>query len=167
MPEPAAQSAIRLTTPLSELPGVRPLHARRLAKLDLHYVADLLRHYPRRYEWRHGETPIAQLAVGGIGAARGELTSVQWVPGGGGRYGGRGRKGRFNAMLEDDAGDRLHLVWFNASWLRDKLHAGMRLCVQGEVKTYLNNKQMANPRWWPAASHGPRWVGGVRAGHPS
>ena len=62
MPEPAAQSAIRLTTPLSELPGVRPLHARRLAKLDLHYVADLLRHYPRRYEWRHGETPIAQLA---------------------------------------------------------------------------------------------------------
>ena len=150
--ETAAASAIRLNTLIADVPGVRALQARRLAKLDLYYVADLLRHFPRRYEFEHEETTIDALAVGAVGSARGELSSVQWVPGGRGRYGGRGPKGRFNALLEDDAG-KLHLVWFGAHWLQDKLHAGSRIRVQGDVKTYLNNKQMVNPRWWSLDTH--------------
>ena len=150
----ADSDVITLHTPITALPGMTRAKAQRFGRLDVHYVIDLLRHFPRRYEFEHEEATVAELPIGGIGSTRGELLSVQWIPGGGGRYGRnvkggnfRGNfRGRFQAVLEDDTG-KLHLVWFNAAYLRDKLHAGATLRVQGEVKTYLNNKQMVNPKW--------------------
>lgn len=146
MPEPTPKPAWTLHTPLTELPGMTETRVRALRRLDLHYIIDLMRHYPRRYEYEHEETTVDQLVVGGKGTTRGILTGVQWIPGGRVRFGGKGRQGRFQATLEDDHG-KMYLVWFNAGYLRDKLNAGAAIRVSGDVKTYLNNKQMINPKW--------------------
>ncbi len=116
--------------------------ARLFGRLDIHTVSDLIRHLPMRYEHEAEEGGIGQLQAGTIGSARGIVQGAQWVSGG---Y-GSGRKGRFTATLADDSGT-LSLTWFNAGYLRDKLHPGMTIRVQGKVKLFNNYPQMVNPKW--------------------
>ena len=152
--KPEEPSEVKLGSPVSAVPGVSKHRATLLRKLDIHTVSDLLRHEPMRYQFEAGETKIADLTVGAIGQARGRLEAVRWV---GSPYGGRGRgpKGRFEATLVDDT-DTLRLTWFNARYLKDQLHAGDRVIVQGKVTLYNDYAQMANPKWerLPAAEEG-------------
>ena len=141
-PDPAE---LKPGSPVSAIPGVSKNRATLLRKLDIHTVSDLLRHEPLRYQFEAAETKVADLTVDAIGQARGRLEAVRWV---GSPYGGRGRgpKGRFEATLVDDT-DTLRLTWFNAGYLRDKLHAGDHVRVKGKVTLYNNYAQMANPDW--------------------
>ncbi len=131
--------AINLHTPIAELQAVTARQAKLLHRLEIESVSDLLRHIPARYEFEEAESTIDKLLPGVIGSARGEVAACRWV-------GGYGKKGRFEATLVDDTG-RLHLTWFNARYLIDRIHAGHTLRVQGKVKMFLNNPQMANPRF--------------------
>ena len=79
----------------------------------------------------------------GVGSTRGTLVNTRLVPGM-----GRGRQSRFQATLEDHSG-RVGLVWFNAAYLRDKLHPGMVIRVSGKVKAFSGYAQMVNPKWEP------------------
>ena len=99
-----------------------------------------------RYEFEAEEGTVSRLQAGSIGMARGVIQSAQWAPGSSGY--GRNIKGRFVATLIDDSGT-LSLVWFNAGYLRDKIHPGMTIRVQGKVKLFNNYPQMVNPKWEP------------------
>ncbi len=137
-------STLKPTTPVSELPGVGPARVKLYHRLGLRSVTDLLRHYPLRYEHHAAVGDIAaldELPKDAVGAARGTVENTRWV---GPPH--RGRKGRFEATLSDDTGTLL-LTWFNAAWLRDKLHPGMTLDVQGKVKRFQNYPQMVNAKW--------------------
>jgi ATP-dependent DNA helicase RecG len=141
MPPAAPSQPLRLTTPLAQLPGVSKRRAELFSRLAIATVADLLRHLPMRYEHESAEGAIRDLPVGSVGSARGMIAAVRWVgpP-------GRGRKGRFEATIQDDTG-RLSLTFFNAPYLRDKLHPGMMVRVQGKPAVYGPYLQMINPRW--------------------
>ncbi len=140
MPEAKEDTApIRLGSRVEALPGVGRRRARLFARLDIHTVSDLLRHLPMRYEHQAGEDSIARLTDGTIGTARGMVRTVQWVV-------SPARKGRFVATLADNTGT-LNLTWFNAGYLREKLHPGMNLRVQAKVKFFNNYPQMVNPKW--------------------
>ncbi len=129
------------STPVKQLPGIGSKRAAALARLDIHTVGDLLRHLPMRYERHFAEGNIADLpAPGNIGSARGTIVATRWMP-----SMGRG-KARFEATLQDHS-DRVKLVWFNGSYLRDKLHAGMLVRVQGKVDYFAGYAQMVNPKW--------------------
>ncbi len=140
---------IRLGSNVQDLPGVGKNRARLFGRLDIHTVSDLLRHLPMRYEYQAQEGSIGQLQAGTIGTARGIIQSAQWTPGSyaPGSY-GRKAKGRFTVTLADDSGT-LNLIWFNAGYLREKLHPGLTLRVQGKVKLFNNYPQMVNPKWEP------------------
>jgi ATP-dependent DNA helicase RecG len=139
-----ATAKIKLQTPVEDLPGVSKRRAAALHRLDIHSVSDLLRHLPMRYEHEAAEGGIADLVSESVGAARGVIVAAHWTPAPGGYV--RGRKGRFQATLEDPTG-RLSLTWFNAPYLREKIHPGMTLRVQGKVKLFNGYPQMANPKW--------------------
>ncbi|MEM9414171.1 MAG: ATP-dependent DNA helicase RecG [Planctomycetota bacterium] len=130
-------------SPITTLPGVGPARAAALARLGIHSLADLIRHRPTRYEKLGAEGRIADLPVmeDVVATARGTLSAVRWVP-----AQGRGKKGRFQATLQDDSGT-LALVWFHAGYLRDALHPGQMLLVQGKVKRFDGYPQMVNPKW--------------------
>ncbi|MFI4860707.1 MAG: ATP-dependent DNA helicase RecG [Phycisphaerales bacterium JB063] len=144
-PKAAPESASRVSpgSPVTLLPGVGPARAGALARLGIHTLADLLRHQPMRYEKLDAEGRISDLPVFEdiVATARGTLSAVRWVP-----AQGRGKKGRFQATLQDDSGT-LALVWFHASYLRETLHAGQPLRVQGKVKRFDGYPQMTNPKW--------------------
>jgi len=109
-----------------------------LRRLELTNVGRLIRHMPMRYEQVEAEGSIADLAPGVIGSARGEIISTKPLR--------MGRRSRFEAILADDSG-QLHVVWFNQLYLARKLHPGMRLRVEGQVRKLGAGAQMTNPRY--------------------
>ena len=137
-------TAITLTTPIEALPRVGERRAALFARLSIATVADLIRHLPHRYAYEAGDLPIAQLPVEQVGTATGQVANCRWIPGRGGF--GRGQKGRFQATVVDDTGT-LDVAWFNASWMRGKLIAGMVVRLTGKVTTFNDYKQMVNPKW--------------------
>ena len=143
----SAATDIQLTTNVAALPGVGDRRADSLRALGIRCVADLLLHLPMRHEYEADERSIeaASVAVGpdhGAEASvtvRGTVATTRLA---------RGRKSRFEATLEDGSGTLL-LTWFNAPWLRSKLHPGLELRAWGKAKRYGDYLQIVNPRWEP------------------
>jgi ATP-dependent DNA helicase RecG len=108
------------------LPGVGPAVARRLGKLGLRTVRDLLEHRPRRYEPAAPERRIADLLAEEEVAIAGEVrrTSV--------RRPSR-RLSIVQARVADESGE-ITAVWFNQVWLAEKLRPGTRVRLRGQLK---------------------------------
>jgi ATP-dependent DNA helicase RecG len=108
------------------LPGVGPQITRRLAKLGLRSVGDLLAHRPRRYEPAAPERRIADLFGEDEVAITGEVvrTSV--------RRPSR-RLSILQARVADESGE-ITAVWFNQVWLADRLRPGIRVRLRGQLK---------------------------------
>jgi ATP-dependent DNA helicase RecG len=113
----------RLDRPLDVLPGIGVTVAKRLAKLGLRTVGDLLRHRPFRYEPAAPELRIAELFGEDEAAIAGVVRSV------------RKRRARrltiVTARIEDDSG-HIDAVWFNQEWLVDRLRPGTHVRLRGQ-----------------------------------
>jgi len=129
---------LELTSPIEAVPGVGPRHAGALRRLGVPSVAHLIHYLPTRHEFETGEAPISRLRPGQIVTARGQIAST--------RVAGRGRKKRFEAILEDDTGV-LYLVFFNRPYLFRTLHPGVRLRVRGKAGEFKQYLQIANPAY--------------------
>lgn len=128
--------AITLTTPISEVSGVGPARAKALRALGLTNVGKLIAHVPIRHEKQEAEAPIAELPLGQIASARGDVSATRGVR--------SGHRPRLEAVLIDPTG-RLDIVWFNGLFLADRIRPGVRLIVQGVAKRRGHIVQMANP----------------------
>jgi ATP-dependent DNA helicase RecG len=137
MPPSQSTDPLALTDRLLGQPGVGEERARALADLGLTNIGKLIDHLPHRHERLEAEAPIQDLAAGGVISARGQVTATRVVRGG-------GRRARFEAVLHDGQA-RLDLVWFNATYLHEKIHPGVRLRVQGKAKRFGYGLQLANP----------------------
>ncbi len=142
---PTPAPTITLTTAIADVPGVKPAQVEGFLRLGVRCVADLLRHLPLRYEHEWAEETIEAVnrrlgsAHGGEAniAVRGEVSAIRVA---------RARKPRIEATLEDGTGT-LRVTWFNAPWLRGKLHPGHRIRVWGKATRHGDYLQMVNPRW--------------------
>ncbi|MFN2466640.1 MAG: ATP-dependent DNA helicase RecG [Gaiellaceae bacterium] len=114
-----------LELPAESVHGVGPQVAKRLAKLGLRTVGDLLGHRPRRYEAPVPERRIADLLADEEVAIAGEVvrTSV--------RRPSR-RLAIVQARISDSSGE-IAAVWFNQIWLADRLRPGTRVRLRGRL----------------------------------
>ncbi len=133
-----APSDFALTSPIESVPGVGPQKGKAFRALGIPSIAHLVHYLPFRHEREEAEETIDQIVPGQKVAARGEVTAT--------RVAGRGRRGRFEAVLMDETG-RLDLVWFNQAYLHKRIHPGMRLLVQGEARRRGAYIQVANAEW--------------------
>jgi ATP-dependent DNA helicase RecG len=112
---------------VESLSGVGPALAKRLAKLGLRTIGDLLEHRPHRYEAAAPEVRIADLLAGEEEVAiAGEVvrTSVRRP---------RRRLAIVQARVADESGE-ITAVWFNQAWLVDKLKPGTRVRLRGQLR---------------------------------
>jgi ATP-dependent DNA helicase RecG len=118
----------RLQAPLDSLPGVGPTLAKRLARLGLRVVDDLLDHRPRRYEAAAPERRIADLFGDEEVLIRGDVlrTSLRR---------GRGRLQILTAQVRDESG-QITATWFNQPWLKDKLVPGTHVRLRGSQNRF-------------------------------
>ena len=101
--------------------------AKKLAKLGLLTIGDLLSHRPFRYEAAAPEVPIADLLAGEEEVAiAGEVvrTSVRRP---------RRRLAIVQARIADDTGE-VTAVWFNQVWLAEKLKPGTHVRLRGQLR---------------------------------
>jgi ATP-dependent DNA helicase RecG len=136
---------LRPLAPIESLPGIGPRTAPAFRRLGIETAADLVRHLPMRYEEERSEETIESLTVAckggatGVASVRVEVAAVRSIP---------GRASRVEATLEDESG-RLRAVWFNAPWMRQRIHPGQKGLVQGAPKLRGAYLEMTNPTWAP------------------
>jgi ATP-dependent DNA helicase RecG len=118
----------RLEIELDALPGVGVTLKRKLAKLGLLTVRDLLEHRPRRYESAADEVAIAELRGRDEVVIVGEVLNVTKRP-------LRGRRTLVNARI-DDGTATITASWFNQPWVADQLKPGMEVRLRGKQGRY-------------------------------
>ena len=118
----------RLEAPLEALPGVGPTLQKRLAKLGLERVGDLLDHRPRRYERPAPQRTISELFGEEEVLIEGQVVSTSIRR-------GRGRLQILTAQIADGTG-QISATWFNQPWLKDKLTPGTRVRLRGSPNRY-------------------------------
>ncbi len=128
----------KLSDPVRFLSGVGPEMARRLARLEIRTLRDLLFHVPRGYRDRRLITPVARLQPGQEASVVGALRSVRVER----RF--RGRRD-VSAIVQDDTG-ALRVVWFNQPFVEKALRPGERYCFSGPVEPY-HGLEMHNPEF--------------------
>jgi ATP-dependent DNA helicase RecG len=116
----------RLEEGVRALPGVGPALEKRLAKLGLRRVRDVLEHRPRRYEAPVAERRIADLFGEEEVAIAGTVRSVSVRR-------PRRRLSIVQAVVADES-DRVRAIWFNQAWLAEKLAPGTAVRLRGQLK---------------------------------
>ncbi|HYD00101.1 MAG TPA: ATP-dependent DNA helicase RecG [Phycisphaerales bacterium] len=132
----AEAGVITLASSVKDVPGIGARRAAALLELGVKTVGQLVQHLPMRHERLEAESRIEDAVPGSNSSARGTVTATRVVR--------KGRSGRFEAVLVDDTG-RLDLVWFNGTYLHEKIKPGMRLLVQGKPARYGPMLRMTNP----------------------
>ncbi|MGL6278439.1 MAG: ATP-dependent DNA helicase RecG [Gaiella sp.] len=128
LPRPrSAPAPEELLAPIETIPGVGPAVRRKLGRLGIVTVGDMLAHRPHRYERPVAERTIAQL----FGDEEAVLDVVV------GRASGR-RRGRLHILTAhvSDATGEIRATWFNQPWLEQRLTPGVRLRIRGRPNRY-------------------------------
>ena len=118
-------AAPSLDAPVTVLKSVTPAYGKKLARIGIVTVADLLRYYPRRHEDYSQQTHVAWLREGDKQTVRVKVERVSMRP-------GFRHKGVIEAYLYDVTG-RMKGMWFNQPWLMNQLHEGDELTLSGKV----------------------------------
>jgi ATP-dependent DNA helicase RecG len=109
------------------LPGVGPALRKKLERLGLATVGDLLEHRPFRYELPVDELRIAELGGDDEVAIRGEVLSVS-----------KRRRGRLQMLTArvSDGSATISATWFNQPWLERQLQPGTAVRLRGRQGRY-------------------------------
>ena len=114
--------------PVTTLAGVGPKVAERLAALGMESVRDLAEHVPRAFlDWSEA-TGFSALRLGQEATVECTVERARVRP-------TRRRNLKLvEAAVVDREGGRATALWFNQAWLADRLGAGTRLLVHGQLQ---------------------------------
>ena len=118
----------RLQLPLDSLAQVGPTLAKKLRRLGLTTIGDLLYRRPRRYEPPAGEITISELWGEEEVTISAVVRSVRVRR-------PRRRMTIVSAVVADATGS-LSANWFNQPWLADRLHPGVEVRLRGKLGRY-------------------------------
>jgi ATP-dependent DNA helicase RecG len=148
-----------LDASVEKLKDVGQIGAKRLEKLGITTIRDLLLTLPFGWDTYGGPTAIASLSPGAQATVVGRVTSI--TP----------KTTKFKKMkltearISDDSGEALRVTWFNQQYIAKQLHQGDRVAVAGLVKSgYGGILEMRNPHHEKLDGDeeaGPARVGGM------
>ena len=150
-----------LDAPVAALPTVKPADVKRLAKLGILTIRDLLLTLPFDWETYGAPAVVSQLTPGRQATVIGTISAIS------AKQTPRRRIRLTEATLRDDSGAGLKVVWFNQPFIARQLHKGDRIAVAGTVREarYGAMLEMQNPHHElfdaGADELGPARVGGL------
>ncbi len=123
------------------LKGVGPKWSKRLEKLNIETVYDLLYYFPREYEDRSKITPIRYAPIGEKVTFKAKVVKTEYKK-------IRHNFDIFKVTFSDDT-DVVNGIWYNQSYLRDKFKEGDFYLLSGKISEKnwrkYKRKEMNNP----------------------
>lgn len=125
-----------INQPVTDLKGVGDAVAKRLARLGISTVGELLEHFPRRYEDRSRQFKINQICSGEFAffSALVEKGELQYTRG----------KSIARIFVRDETGKAV-LIWFNQPYRAKAWKPGVRLLVYGRASRFRDSWQLESP----------------------
>lgn len=130
---------MNLKTPIRELYMVGPIYARRLKKLEIETVGDLLYHFPFRYIDYSLISPIKLIQPGETVTIKGKIISIR------NEYTSRGKKIQ-KGIVADSTGS-IEVVWFNQPFLVKTLKIGETINLSGKVDFWGRKIALISPEY--------------------
>ncbi|EKE05783.1 MAG: hypothetical protein ACD_19C00176G0005 [uncultured bacterium] len=124
---------MELQDSVSDLPFVGPTYEKKLEKLGILIISDLLHHIPHRYLDFSKITKISDLKIGEVVTTIGTITSIRNQTTKTGRLMQIGQ-------IADDTG-KVSVAWFSQPFLTRMLFPGTKIAISGELSWF--NKQPA------------------------
>jgi len=131
---------MNLSTLVEEIPGIGPQIQKRLKKLDIKTLEDLLYHFPHRYEDFSNLIPISQAKEGGIFSFQAKILEIKNI------RTFRKKMVLTQAVVGDETG-RLKVVWFNQPYLINNFKKGDWLCLSGKIQGKGKAIYLSNPAY--------------------
>lgn len=127
---------MNLESPLTEVKGVGPALAKKLAGLGLHTIGDLIDYLPRKYDDYSRMTPIAQLRPGKV-TIEAMITTAK------GRYVRRGM--HITEAIASDASASARLIWFNQPYREGSIKKSEVYFISGNYELSRQRFSIMNP----------------------
>lgn len=119
-------SQVALDTPLYEVIGAKSVFLKRLEKLGIKTVRDLLWHFPARYEDFSKIYPVTDLEPGQQATVQGMVEEVHV------NHSWRKHMSIVEAVIADETGS-VRAIWFNQPYVANVLKTGRRANFSGKV----------------------------------
>lgn len=131
---------LTLDTKVSEIPKIGPAYAKKLTKLGIKTVQDLLFYFPSRYDDFSEIIPINQTRVGEIVCVQGKILSIEQSH--------TFKRGMdiTEIIIEDETG-QISALWFNQPYLAKSLKEEDYICLAGKVSLGKEGIYLSNPAY--------------------
>jgi ATP-dependent DNA helicase RecG len=130
-----------LDSPVTVLPGISDGYAKRLKRLGVTTIRDLLYLFPRRYDDYRSLKTISQLQYGEEVTIIGAIwdTKARQTKGGGSIV---------TSIIADGTGT-IQATWFNQPYLEKQMRPKRQIVLSGKVDEYLGRLTFQSPEWEP------------------
>jgi ATP-dependent DNA helicase RecG len=130
---------MKLSSSVSELALVGPYYQKKLSKLGIFEVSDLLNHVPHRYIDFSQVFPISKVKAGDILTVKGKIKSIK------NQYTRSVRKIQF-AEIEDKTGT-ISAIWFNQPYIINTLKEGEDVSLSGKIDWFGRKIAFISPEY--------------------
>jgi ATP-dependent DNA helicase RecG len=131
---------MNLSTPIEELSNIGPQHQKRLKKLGIKTIQDLIFHFPYRYEDFSNIIPVSEIKVGAINSIQGKILKIEnkrtW----------KKRMILTEAIIQDKT-EPIKVIWFNQPYLINTLKPGDFVSLAGKITSRQNKIYLSNPSY--------------------
>ncbi len=140
---------------VEDLPRVGQFYAKKLAKLGVRTVDDLLFYVPFRYDDLSLVSPVAKTQIGEVVTVCGEMVQL---------FTRRTNSGKWmqKGVLKDESGE-MEVTWFNQPFLVRALK-GKRVALAGKVEQFGNRRMMTSPSYELVNEKGKDGLGQIHTG---
>ena len=131
---------MNLSTPIGEIPRIGPQTQKKLKRLGVETVGELIFHFPHRYEDYSDIVPISQVETGKVVCVQGIIKQTKNI---------RIFKRRMvitEAMISDNSGS-LRVTWFNQPYLINTLKTGDFVFLVGKMTAKNGKRYLSSPAY--------------------
>lgn len=117
---------MKISDSIDTIPGIGSFYQKKLKKLGIKTIKDLIFHFPHRYEDFSNLIPIAETRAGEKVCVKGKILAIENI---------KTWKKRMiltQAIVKDETGN-LKVIWFNQPYLLEILKKGDYVCLTGKV----------------------------------
>src|SRR4030042_3573312 len=132
---------MNLRTPVSQMPFVGTMYAKRLEKLDITTVEELLLHVPSRYKDYSLVTRIAKAQPGEIVTIQGNVNYIKNIFTSGGR--------RIQEAEIEDSSGKIFMICFNQIYLVKNIKKDHVYSFSGKVDEFSRKMALISPEYEP------------------